>query len=111
MKRVSAKSLSIPDICDCRQGCGACCIAPSIVTPFVGMPEGKPAGVFCVHLDEDFRCRLYGSPERPSFCVSLKPSLEMCGRNREEAMEYLAQLEKWTSPRETSETVDQKFEV
>ena len=28
---------------DCRPGCGACCIAPSINTPLPGMPHGKPA--------------------------------------------------------------------
>ena len=35
---------------ECRVGCGARCIAPSIATPFFGMPEGKPAGVRCVHV-------------------------------------------------------------
>lgn len=24
---------------DCRSGCGACCIAPSISSPIPGMPE------------------------------------------------------------------------
>ena len=51
---------------ECRVGCGACCIAPSIETPFFGMPEGKPAGVRCVHLDEQNRCAIFGRPERPS---------------------------------------------
>ncbi|QJR22214.1 hypothetical protein BREVNS_1464 [Brevinematales bacterium NS] len=41
---------------------------------------------------------MYGSPERPSFCVSLKPSAEMCGKSREEAMAYLAWLEEITKP-------------
>ncbi|MCF5019628.1 YkgJ family cysteine cluster protein, partial [Pseudomonas lactis] len=27
----------------CREGCGACCIAPSISSPLPGMPQGKPA--------------------------------------------------------------------
>ncbi|MCR3872443.1 YkgJ family cysteine cluster protein, partial [Pseudomonas aeruginosa] len=26
----------------CRAGCGACCIAPSISSPLPGMPAGKP---------------------------------------------------------------------
>jgi len=26
---------------DCRSGCGACCIAPSISSPIPGMPNGK----------------------------------------------------------------------
>lgn len=30
---------------ECRPGCGACCIAPSISSPIPGMPEGKAAGV------------------------------------------------------------------
>jgi Fe-S-cluster containining protein len=30
---------------NCRLGCGACCIAPSISSPIPGMPQGKPAGV------------------------------------------------------------------
>ncbi|HVK38365.1 MAG TPA: YkgJ family cysteine cluster protein, partial [Candidatus Kapabacteria bacterium] len=34
----------------CRDGCGACCIAPSITSPIPGMPDGKPAGVRCVQL-------------------------------------------------------------
>ena len=29
----------------CRDGCGACCIAPSISSPIPDMPAGKPAGV------------------------------------------------------------------
>ncbi len=62
------------------------------------MPEGKPAGVPCVHLDENLRCRLYGKPERPAFCASLKPSREMCGQSREEAWEYLSLLEEKTQP-------------
>ncbi|MFN3660597.1 MAG: YkgJ family cysteine cluster protein [Brevinematales bacterium] len=82
----------------CRIGCAACCIAPSITTPLPGMPDGKPSGLPCVHLDEDFRCRLYGTKERPSFCKSLKLSPEMCGTSREEAMTYLFWLEKKTQP-------------
>lgn len=26
---------------DCRSGCGACCIAPSISSPIPGMPDGN----------------------------------------------------------------------
>ena len=49
---------------DCRAGCGACCIAPSISSPIPGMPEGKPAGVRCVQLDEEDRCKtIPGVPE------------------------------------------------
>ncbi len=82
----------------CRPGCGACCIAPSISSPIPGMPEGKPAGVPCVNLDREFRCRLFGSTERPAVCGSLSPSPEMCGSCREEALENLAELERLTMP-------------
>ena len=77
----------------CRAGCGACCIAPSISSPIPGMPDGKPAGVPCIHLDAEFRCRLFGSPERPRVCGSLAPEAEMCGSCREDALAYLAWLE------------------
>ena len=83
---------------DCRLGCGACCIAPSITSPIPGMPHGKPAGMPCVQLDDDLRCRLFGQPERPAFCASLRPELEMCGTSRDEAMRGLAALEIATRP-------------
>ena len=34
----------------CREGCGACCIAPSIASSIPGMPDGKPAGSSPWHL-------------------------------------------------------------
>ena len=80
----------------CRAGCGACCIAPSISSPIPGMPQGKPAGVPCVQLDEDFGCRIFGQPGRPAVCASLRPSASMCGVNRDEAISYLERLEKAT---------------
>jgi ribosomal protein S18 acetylase RimI-like enzyme len=86
------------DEMDCRTGCGACCIAPSISSPIPGMPHGKPAGVRCVQLTDDHRCRLYGKPERPAVCVSLRAFQEMCGSSREEAIVHLAELERLTAP-------------
>ena len=83
---------------ECRPGCGACCTAPSITSPIPGMPRGKPAGVPCVQLDADLRCRLFGRPERPAFCGGLQPSLEMCGASREQAMVWLGRLEDATRP-------------
>jgi Fe-S-cluster containining protein len=83
---------------DCRAGCGACCIAPSISSPIPGMPQGKPAGVPCVQLDEHYRCRIFGSPERPAVCASLRPSEAMCGRDRDAALDHLARLERLTGP-------------
>ncbi|UCE33028.1 MAG: YkgJ family cysteine cluster protein [Burkholderiales bacterium] len=82
----------------CRPGCGACCIAPSIRAPIPGMPAGKPAGVRCVQLTEQLRCRLFGHPERPRFCVGLAPSTEMCGADRRHAIRWLAGLELRTRP-------------
>ena len=82
---------------DCRPGCGACCIAPSISTPIPGMPEGKPAGVRCIQLTADNHCKLFGKPERPAVCVRLRPTREMCGESDEAAMIYLTWLETQTS--------------
>ena len=83
---------------DCRPGCAACCIAPSISSPLPGLPGGKPAGVPCPHLDGALRCGLFGQPERPAVCASLPPSAEMCGTNREHALRFLRQLEQATAP-------------
>jgi len=82
----------------CREGCGACCIAPSITSPLPGMPNGKPAGVPCIQLDEELRCKVFGQPQRPVFCGGLKPSTEMCGTSREDAMQWLSRLELATQP-------------
>jgi len=81
----------------CRPDCGACCTAPSISSAIPGMPHGKPAGVRCVQLDERNRCRIFGRPERPAVCGSLMPEPEMCGASRDEAMIYLATLERMTT--------------
>lgn len=61
------------------------------------MPGGKPAGVRCVQLDDDQNCKVFGHPSRPAVCASLKPSAEMCGDNREQAMMFLQRLESLTS--------------
>jgi Fe-S-cluster containining protein len=84
------------ELMECRAQCGACCIAPSISSSIPGMPQGKPAGVRCVQLLPDFRCALFGQPERPAVCVSLRPGPAMCGTNRDAAMEYLTALERAT---------------
>lgn len=81
----------------CRSGCGACCTAPSISSAIPGMPHGKPAGQRCVQLDDDNQCRIFGQPERPAVCSSLQPQQEMCGASREDAMRYLATLERLTA--------------
>lgn len=62
------------------------------------MPHGKPAGVPCVQLTVDFRCRIFGRPERPAFCGGLQPSADMCGAKRDDAIVWLAALEAQTAP-------------
>ena len=83
---------------DCREGCGACCIAPSISSPIPGMPQGKPAGVRCFQLTADERCALFGQPDRPGCCSSLKPATDLCGSDRESALDLIAALERATCP-------------
>ncbi|TCS36839.1 hypothetical protein EDC30_10559 [Paucimonas lemoignei] len=61
------------------------------------MLAGKPAGVRCVQLDEENRCRIFGDPRRPAVCSSLQPSAEMCGVTTEQAMIYLTRLERLTA--------------
>jgi uncharacterized protein len=62
------------------------------------MPDGKPAGVRCIQLDTQNRCKIFGQSERPAFCASLQPSEEMCGETREQAIEWLSKLELLTIP-------------
>lgn len=62
------------------------------------MPDGKPAGVRCVQLDAENLCKIFGQPERPAFCGSLKASREMCGNGNAEAMVILTHLEQATRP-------------
>lgn len=83
---------------DCRAGCGACCIAPSISSPIPGMPDGKPAGVRCVQLTAENLCAIYGHPDRPEICGRLRASVEMCGTTTAEALAFLARLELDTKP-------------
>ena len=81
---------------ECRPGCGACCIAPSISSPIPGLPYGKPAGTACVQLDQDYRCRIFGRPERPAVCTALLPESGMCCDSREEALAAIEELERVT---------------
>lgn len=76
---------------DCRPGCGACCIAPSISS------LAKPAGVPCPHLTVDLRCAIFTDPARPDCCAGLQPSVEMCGSDREQALTWLSRLEALTA--------------
>jgi hypothetical protein len=84
---------------NCREGCGACCISPSISSPIPGMPDGKPAGVACVQLTADLRCALFGQPTRPACCSGLQAEAEMCGQDRDHALRWLSWLEAQTRRR------------
>jgi Fe-S-cluster containining protein len=86
---------------NCRPGCAACCIAPSISSPIPGMPHGKLAGVPCVQLDADLRCKIFDLPGRPAVCGQLQASWDMCGPNDDGgqfARVYLTRLEELTRP-------------
>jgi hypothetical protein len=66
------------------------------------MPHGKAAGVPCVQLDEDLRCKVFGQSGRPAVCGQLQASLEMCGPTDDGgqyARIYLTKLEIQTQPR------------
>lgn len=82
---------------DCRLGCGACCIAPSITSPIPGMPEGKAAGERCVQLSEDNLCKIFGSKERPDVCSSFSATFDVCGNSNNEALRLIAFLESQTN--------------
>ncbi|GAF04404.1 YkgJ family cysteine cluster protein [Saccharicrinis fermentans] len=78
---------------ECRVGCAACCIAPSISSPLPKMPQGKPAMTPCAHLTEDYRCELFGKKERPKVCGGFKAEPDFCGRDRDEGIRILSSLE------------------
>ena len=80
-------------VMECREKCGACCIAPAIKQPFYGMPQGKPAGVACVHLDRHLGCQLFGDPRRPQVCADFRPEVSFCGTSQQEAMQIMLTLE------------------
>lgn len=82
---------------ECRAGCGACCIAPSISSPIPGMPHGKPAGVRCVQLNDNFLCAIFGRPERPAVCSGFRAEAEVCADDRESAIRLLGWLEQATA--------------
>ncbi len=61
------------------------------------MPHGKPAGIPCVQLTDDYHCALFGDPRRPAVCRSLRPEPAMCGADRDRALAYLADLDRRTA--------------
>lgn len=62
-----------------------------------GMPNGKAAGEWCLHLGDSLECGLFNDPRRPLVCSQLQPSPQMCGESRQHAMTFLGRLEAQTS--------------
>lgn len=62
------------------------------------MPEGKPAGMPCIHLLNDRRCAIFSDPSRPKVCSDFLPAEYVCGNTREEAITILTDLENETTP-------------
>lgn len=77
----------------CRIGCGACCIAPSISSAMPLHPFGKPAMVRCLHLDNENKCAIFLQPDRPLVCRSFQATEDACGGSREEALAILSEWE------------------
>jgi len=57
-----------------------------------GMPDGKPAGVKCIHLLDDQSCAIYNNTGKPKVCTDFKAEVEFCGTDREEALRILYSL-------------------
>ncbi len=77
----------------CRIGCGACCIAPSISSAIPFHSFGKPAAVRCLHLDNENKCSIFLQSCRPLVCSGFKATEDACGSTKEEAMAILSEWE------------------
>ncbi|MBB6521176.1 YkgJ family cysteine cluster protein [Pseudoteredinibacter isoporae] len=79
---------------ECRESCGACCIAPSITQAMPNMPNGKAAGEHCANLDPDsLNCRIWGRADYPEFCRGFLPEADFCGNSRKDALQILTLME------------------
>jgi hypothetical protein len=58
------------------------------------MTGGKPAGVRCIHLMDDYKCSIYNKPGKPKVCSDFNAEQVFCGSSRDEAMEILYSLSK-----------------
>jgi hypothetical protein len=65
------------------------------------MSGGKPAGVRCIHLLNDYKCALWEDPSRPKVCSDYKAEEEFCGTTREEALKILDSLSVDPNPAES----------
>lgn len=66
---------------------------PSISSAIPGMPNGKPGGVRCIHLTDDWLCAIFFSPDRPRVCDGFKFDPLVCGKHRDQALAILGELE------------------
>jgi hypothetical protein len=57
------------------------------------MPNGKPAGTRCIHLDDELKCNIFHSPLRPKVCGGFKAEKIVCGETRKDAYRNLSWLE------------------
>ena len=62
------------------------------------MPHGKPAGTPCIQLDDEYRCKIFGQPERPEVCAKFAAEAYVCGDNREQALMIISDMEETTTP-------------
>lgn len=85
------------DFIECRMGCGACCIHISISSVIPGHPNGKPAGVRCKNLTDDYSCGIWKTPEFPAICGKFRAVTWICGNDRETATKNIIDLERLTS--------------
>lgn len=69
-----------------------------LVLPYRECRMEKKAGERCIQLDENNRCKIFLDSRRPKVCGALAPEKEMCGHSRDEALKYLEELERLTSP-------------
>lgn len=61
------------------------------------MPQGKPAGVRCVQLDDAWRCRIFAQPDRPAVCGQFMADAESCGDSRDDALRLIDLMERMTA--------------
>jgi len=60
------------------------------------MPDGKPAGVRCVNLDDRDYCKVWNTPDYPAVCHGFLAENIACGQSREEAIVLLTIMEQQT---------------
>ncbi len=63
------------------------------------MPDGKPADIFCANLDPNsFQCEIWEQGDYPKVCRDFKACDDVCGANRDEALQLISKWEKETTP-------------